>query len=94
MSGSEVDKVARSYLDSVDGGKYKGKFIHSLGHSVGIEVHDGEGFSPGSKLKLKENMVITAEPGVYVTGFWRGKVRRRYTYNEEGAQDYLKGEFC
>jgi Xaa-Pro dipeptidase len=67
--GSEVDKVARSYLDTVDNGKYKGKFIHSLGHSVGIEVHDGEGFSPGSKLKLKENMVITAEPGVYVTGF-------------------------
>ncbi len=69
MTGSEVDKVARSYLDSVYNGKYKGKFIHALGHSVGIEVHDGEGFSPGSKLKLKENMVITAEPGVYLTGF-------------------------
>jgi len=74
LTGSEVDKVARSYLDSVDGGKYKGKFIHSLGHSVGIEVHDGAGFSPGSKLKLKENMVITAEPGVYVPGF--GGARR------------------
>lgn len=69
MAGSEVDKVARSYLDSVDGGKYQGKFIHSLGHSVGIEVHDGEGFSPHSKLRLREDMVITVEPGVYVPGF-------------------------
>jgi Xaa-Pro dipeptidase len=67
--GSEVDKVARSYLDTVDGGKYKDRFIHALGHSVGIEVHDGEGFWPSSKLKLKENMVITVEPGVYVPGF-------------------------
>ena len=69
MAGSEVDGIARKYLDTVDGGKYKGRFIHALGHSVGIEVHDGEGFSPGSKLILRENMVITAEPGVYIPGF-------------------------
>jgi Xaa-Pro dipeptidase len=67
--GSEIDGIARSYLDTVDKGKYKGRFIHALGHSVGIEVHDGEGFSPGSKLTLKENMVITVEPGVYVPDF-------------------------
>jgi len=68
-TGDEVDKAARSYIDSVFNGKYKGTFIHSLGHSVGLEVHDGYALYPGSKVTLKEGMVFTAEPGVYVVGF-------------------------
>lgn len=69
ITGEAVDKIARDHINSAAGGKYKGTFIHSLGHSVGIEVHDGEGFAPRSELVLKENMVITVEPGIYVTGF-------------------------
>ena len=69
VTGKTVDKMARDYINSAAGGKYKDTFIHSLGHSVGIEVHDGEGFAPRSELVLKENMVITVEPGIYVTGF-------------------------
>jgi len=38
-------------------------------HSVGLEVHDGYALYPGSKVTLKEGMVFTAEPGVYVVGF-------------------------
>jgi len=62
------------YIDTVHGGKYKGTFIHGLGHSVGIEVHDvGLGLG-GSKLRLKENMVTSNEPGIYIPGF--GGARR------------------
>ncbi|MGC8538245.1 MAG: M24 family metallopeptidase [Candidatus Micrarchaeia archaeon] len=66
--GGNVDKAARDYIDSVYEGKYKGRFTHSLGHSVGIEVHDGYVLSPKSNVVLKEGMVFTAEPGVYVPG--------------------------
>ena len=45
-----------------------GFFIHSLGHGVGIEVHENPSISPFSKTILRENMVITIEPGVYLRG--------------------------
>ncbi len=64
VKASEVDKVAREVIDKT---KFKGTFIHSLGHSVGLDVHDGTmGLSPGGDFELKEGMVLTIEPGVYV----------------------------
>jgi len=53
----------------IDGTKYKGRFIHGLGHSIGLAVHDGAGLHPASEVILKPNMVFTDEPGVYVPGF-------------------------
>lgn len=54
------------------------KFIHSLGHGLGLTVHDSPGFFSKPKdrerrnlwkeIKLRENMVVTLEPGVYVKG--------------------------
>lgn len=69
LRGKEIDKTARDYIESFDGGKYKGKFIHSLGHSLGIEVHDGPGFSPKEETVIRKGMVITVEPGIYINGF-------------------------
>ncbi len=65
--GTAVDAAARSVIDRT---KYKGRFIHGLGHSVGLAVHDPSGgLSPSSDLILRPNMVLTNEPGVYVSGF-------------------------
>lgn len=64
--GNEIDGAVRSYIDST---KYKGLFIHSLGHGIGLATHDHPGFAPGFELQTKENMVITVEPGVYKAGF-------------------------
>ena len=43
VDGSTVHMAAQEVIDKSAGGRYKGSFIHSLGHSLGIEVHDGEG---------------------------------------------------
>ena len=64
--GKAVDAAARSLIDAT---KYKGRFIHGLGHSVGLAVHDGGGLYTTSELVLKSNMVMTDEPGVYIPGF-------------------------
>ncbi len=56
-----VDKLARDILER----KYPGSFLHALGHMLGVDVHDGKGLAPSQKWMLKENMVLTVEPGVY-----------------------------
>ncbi|HEY3419697.1 MAG TPA: aminopeptidase P family protein [Methanomassiliicoccales archaeon] len=66
----DVDAVARRIIDST---RYKGRFIHSLGHGIGLSVHDGGRFSPTSEIILEENMVMTVEPGIYLPG--KGGVR-------------------
>lgn len=62
VNGKDVDKLARHVTDK----KFKDKFIHSLGHEVGLSVHDGNRLSSQANFILKENMVVTVEPGVYI----------------------------
>lgn len=85
LKGKDIDKVARDYIEEAHDGEYKGKFIHSLGHSLGIEVHDGAGFSPGAEQVLKEGMVITAEPGIYINGFGGIRIEDDVLITKDGA---------
>ncbi len=62
VDGKDVDKLAREIIDK----KFKGKFIHSLGHEIGLSVHDGNRLSSQTDFILKENMVVTIEPGIYI----------------------------
>ncbi len=64
-----IHSLAESNINSYADGIYKGKFIHSLGHSLGLEVHDGGGLGSYSDIKLADNMVFTVEPGIYIEGF-------------------------
>jgi len=63
----EVDAVARRIIDGAGYGKFYG---HGLGHGIGLNVHEGPGLSPrsGRKDVLKEGMVVTVEPGIYLPG--------------------------
>ena len=66
VKAKAVDGIARSLIDA---SPYKGRFIHGLGHSVGLAVHDGGGMNQASDLVLRANMVFTNEPGIYLPGF-------------------------
>lgn len=63
--GKDVDATARRVIESSE---FKGLFNHSLGHGLGLSVHDGIKMSQESDLVLKENMVLTVEPGIYAAG--------------------------
>ncbi|MDG6905849.1 MAG: aminopeptidase P family protein [Nitrososphaerota archaeon] len=65
-AGDYVHNKVAEYIDSTE---FKGRFIHSLGHSLGMNVHDGPGLSKRNKRKLLPGMVVTVEPGVYLPGF-------------------------
>ena len=65
LTGREIDSFAREYLKSCG---YGDKFTHSLGHGLGLEIHESPAVSPKNFEELQENMVVTCEPGVYIEG--------------------------
>lgn len=65
MKCCEVDKVARDII--ADYG-YGDKFIHSTGHSLGLDIHETPGFSMRDETVVEKGMVITVEPGIYLEG--------------------------
>ena len=65
MAICDLDAVAREFIFSKGYGEY---FGHSLGHGVGLEVHEYPAISSHSDQYLVEGMVITIEPGIYIPG--------------------------
>lgn len=65
-NGKLVDQKAHEIIDST---KYKGRFMHGLGHGIGLEVHDHSALGKTEDIELKENMAITVEPGIYIPDF-------------------------
>ena len=63
VKASDVHNAVEEYIDST---KYKGRFIHSTGHSIGLNVHDGASISKKSDVILEEGMAFTIEPGIYL----------------------------
>ena len=61
-----------------------GKMIHSLGHSIGLEVHDG--FSMKEDFILKEGMVITIEPGIYLRDRWGIRIEDDVLVRKNGIE--------
>ena len=62
-SCKSIDDICRKYIDEQNYGKY---FIHSTGHGIGLDVHELPNVSYRSTTKLKKNMAITVEPGIYI----------------------------
>mgnify|MGYP004643442139 FL=1 len=91
MSGKDADAIAREVLKQRGYGEY---FTHSLGHGVGLEIHERPNVSPRSRDNLDENSVFTVEPGVYLNGKFgiriedtatikNGKAERLFTDSKE-----------
>ena len=68
MTGEEIDKISRDIISEEGFGEY---FGHSLGHGVGLEIHENPGVGPNSKNEITPGMVYTIEPGIYIDG-WGG----------------------
>ena len=60
---SDIDNAARSYIEEQGYGKY---FNHSLGHGVGIDVHELPVLKAKCDYLIEDNMIFTIEPGIYL----------------------------
>jgi Xaa-Pro dipeptidase len=65
VTGGEVDEVARKVIEDAGSGE---AFAHSLGHGVGLEIHEGPSLRRGSDETVPAGAVVTVEPGVYFPG--------------------------
>lgn len=65
MRMCDVDAIARSHIKQARFGRY---FGHGLGHGLGLDTHEAPSLSWRSDAKLKEGMVVTVEPGIYLPG--------------------------
>lgn len=61
----EIDKVARDIISEYG---YGDKYIHSTGHSLGLDIHETPSFSAKDETIIEKGMVITVEPGIYLEG--------------------------
>ena len=60
-----IYKIARDIIGEYG---YGDKFIHSTGHSLGLDIHETPGFSIRDETIIEKGMVITVEPGIYLEG--------------------------
>ena len=60
---ASVDHACRKIIEEHSYGPH---FIHSTGHGIGLDVHEGPNISAKNKEKLKKDMAITVEPGIYI----------------------------
>jgi Xaa-Pro aminopeptidase len=60
---SELDKIARDVIEQSGYGKY---FVHSLGHGVGLDIHEWPYVNKTNNISVQEGMIFTIEPGIYL----------------------------
>lgn len=81
---SDIDAVARDYIESKGYGDY---FNHGLGHGVGIDVHEKPVFSPRDETVLEKNMVLTIEPGIYLPGRFGVRLEDTIVVENDGCEN-------
>jgi Xaa-Pro aminopeptidase len=83
MRGRDADALARSYIEERGYGE---EFGHSLGHGIGLEVHEAPRLAKTSESPLPEGAVVTIEPGIYRAGWGGVRVEDDVVLTRNGPQ--------
>jgi len=80
---SRIDRIARKIITKEGYGKF---FGHGLGHGVGREVHEGPYLKSEDRTPLEPGMVLTVEPGIYISGWGGIRIEDMVLVTERGCQ--------
>lgn len=86
----DVDAIARGIIEKAGYGE---AFVHSLGHGVGLEVHELPTLGPDSKDVLAIGNVVTAEPGIYLVGYGGIRIEDTVLVQNNGAEKLTNGHY-
>ena len=87
VTGKEVDGAARKVI--ADAG-YGDCFGHGYGHSLGLEIHESPNCNPSGETVMMENMVSSAEPGIYLPGKFGVRIEDVVIFKDGGCVDITK----
>ena len=82
LTGRAADALAR---DRIAAAGFAEEFGHSLGHGVGLEVHEAPRLSKAAEQPLPAGAVVTVEPGVYLPGWGGVRIEDDVLLGDEGA---------
>ncbi len=82
----ELDRIAREVINEAGYGKY---FVHSLGHGVGLDIHEWPYINSKNNTRVKEGMVFTIEPGIYLPGVFGVRIEDMIAVNYNGSVEVL-----
>lgn len=83
VTGKELDSYAR---DHIKAGGYEHEFSHSLGHGVGLRVHEGPTASAGSEDVMEAGNTLTIEPGIYIDDWGGVRVEDVLLFTDTGIE--------
>ena len=84
VTGKEIDGAARKVIADAGYGAY---FGHGYGHSLGLEVHESPSCNPSGETVMQENVVSSAEPGIYLPGKFGVRIEDVVIFTADGCEN-------